>query len=738
MPDPAGYASEDEWMAACVPTMMDEGRDQDQAVAACLQMWRDKAALPLQTRAYSVLTVKSIDAERREIEGIATTPTVDRVGDVVESTGGRFKLPIPLLHHHKNDQPVGQVTHAKATKDGISIKAKLARVTEPGALKDRIDLAWGEIKAGLVRGLSIGFKPVEFEPLDVKNPFGGLRYSVWDLFEVSLVTIPANSDAQISVIRSIDQGLQAASGQTETRSSRPGASGKPVVNLKRKGAREMSKNVAEHISALEAKRAANQARMEEIMAKAMEEGRSTDDAEREDFDTLEREVETIDDDLTRYRKLEKSMLERAKPVTPQTTKTVEEGSMARAGMIRVQDPELPKGIRFARVARCIALAQGNRSEALRIAKGMYASDAPTIAMLDAALKYGEVSDMALKAVVPAGSTSDTQYAGALVTAVSGESGVVGDFLEFLRPRTILGKFGTGGYPALRQVPFRTGLITQHTGGAGYWVGEGAPKPVMRLDLSRRTLTPTKVATIAVITEELLRDSSPSADIVLRDTMAKAIAGRLDSDFIDPAITASGARPASITSGVTARTSLTAGGSVGGGPATRVRQDVQAMLGDFLAADNDLMDAVWIMRATTVSNLSMMTNSLGEPEVWATTVDVRSGGTFLGLPVIVSNYVPAVGSPTGDYVILVDAQSVWFADEGGLQIDLSREATIEMETAPTGAAFTGSPGSVTTLGATAQVSLFQENLVAWRAERTINWALARLNGVSVLASANWGE
>jgi hypothetical protein len=42
MPDPKKYDSEEKWMAACVPTMLDEGKKQEQAVAACLNMWRNK------------------------------------------------------------------------------------------------------------------------------------------------------------------------------------------------------------------------------------------------------------------------------------------------------------------------------------------------------------------------------------------------------------------------------------------------------------------------------------------------------------------------------------------------------------------------------------------------------------------------------------------------------------------------------------------------------------------------
>lgn len=42
MPNPSEYDNENEWMSACVPTRIDEGDEQDQAVAACLGMWRDK------------------------------------------------------------------------------------------------------------------------------------------------------------------------------------------------------------------------------------------------------------------------------------------------------------------------------------------------------------------------------------------------------------------------------------------------------------------------------------------------------------------------------------------------------------------------------------------------------------------------------------------------------------------------------------------------------------------------
>ncbi|MEH6789657.1 HK97 family phage prohead protease [Parasphingorhabdus sp.] len=152
------------------------------------------------TRAYSVLTIKGIDPERREISGIATTPTLDQVGDSVEPLGGEFALPLPFLWQHDHDKPIGHVTQAKATAAGIEFVAKLVAGAEPGKLKDRLDEAWHSIKSGLVRGVSIGFMPLESEPLKT----GGRRFTRWAWHELSAVTIACNGEASIAQIKSAD------------------------------------------------------------------------------------------------------------------------------------------------------------------------------------------------------------------------------------------------------------------------------------------------------------------------------------------------------------------------------------------------------------------------------------------------------------------------------------------------------------------------------------------------------
>lgn len=154
-------------------------------------------------RAYSILTVKSVEDEKRVIRGIATTPRPDRMGDIIEPMGVQFKNPLPLLHQHRSDKPVGLVRFDKPTEKGIEFEASLPTIEEAGPLKDRVDTAWGEVKAGLVRAVSIGFRELEYSRMED----GGYRYIQSEVLELSLVTIPANADAMISLVRSVDTSI---------------------------------------------------------------------------------------------------------------------------------------------------------------------------------------------------------------------------------------------------------------------------------------------------------------------------------------------------------------------------------------------------------------------------------------------------------------------------------------------------------------------------------------------------
>lgn len=172
--------------------------------------------------AYSTLEIKDMTEAggKRTFRGIATTPTADKVGDIVEPEGAQFQLPIPLCWMHDSSDPVGWVTAAKVTPKGIEIEGEFANLQEPPSLKDHLDTAWAKVKAKLVRGLSIGFKPIEYSRIEDTYSY---RYIKWLWMELSPVTIPANGDCSITSIKSIDQEQRrAASGAPRAR---------PIVRL---------------------------------------------------------------------------------------------------------------------------------------------------------------------------------------------------------------------------------------------------------------------------------------------------------------------------------------------------------------------------------------------------------------------------------------------------------------------------------------------------------------------------
>lgn len=149
-------------------------------------------------RAYSLLNVKSVDADRRTFSGIASTPELDRQGDSVDPAGCIFRNPIPLLLHHDQQRPIGNVTLTRTPK-GLAFTATLPHVSEPGRLKERVDEAWHSIKAGVITGVSIGFRLLERAAERLAS--GGHRLLKTEIYELSLVTIPANASATILTVK---------------------------------------------------------------------------------------------------------------------------------------------------------------------------------------------------------------------------------------------------------------------------------------------------------------------------------------------------------------------------------------------------------------------------------------------------------------------------------------------------------------------------------------------------------
>jgi HK97 family phage major capsid protein len=490
--------------------------------------------------------------------------------------------------------------------------------------------------------------------------------------------------------------------------------------------------LSERIKQFIAERAAKVAALEGVQEKALKDGRSKDKSEQEQFDELMGEIEAIDKELSDLRRMEKVQLAQATTVDPgdeeeeddeieagehkpPKLKTVDGGNAieGKGRVISVSGRKLAKGILFARYVKCLGAARGDLANAYTLAKLHY-SDTPQIAsVLKAGLSGGLLGDLMQKAAVGGGSTTDATWAGPLVQY----NQFAGDFIEFLRPKTILGQFGVGNIPGLRMVPFNIHIRGQTSGGAGYWVGQGKAKPLTKVDFNDTYLGWSKAAAIAVLSEDLLRFSNPSAELLVRDALGDAIIGRLDTDFVDPTkIAVANVSPASITNGSTTHHSA-------GATAADCRADIATLMGGFITANISPDAAVWIMQSTTALQLSLLRNAFGQKEFPDITL---KGGILEGVPVITSQYVP--NESGGAMMILVNASDIWLADDGAVTIDASREASLEMSDAPANDASAPTPATM--------VSMFQTNSVALRAERFINWQKRRAAAVQVIDDVSY--
>jgi HK97 family phage major capsid protein/HK97 family phage prohead protease len=658
-------------------------------------------------RAYSILTIKAVKEDERLIEGIASTPAPDRMGDIVEPLGAKYKLPMPLLWQHNSDEPVGHVEFAKPNKDGIPFKARIAQIDEPGDLKNSLDKAWQAVKAKLVSAVSIGFTINAFEILKE----GGWRITDWEWLELSLVTIPANAEATISSVKSIDAPLLAASGFAQRGTERTVKAGVTASRsthvVKATEAKQtMKKTIAEQIAGFEAARQVKATRMTEIMDAAAEKGETLDQAEQTEYEDLKADLKSIDDHLGRLKEMESLNLTKA--IVVDNVNNDDDATRVRSGdtgrsvaRMHVLPKKLPPGIGFTRFVIAQCLAKGNIMQAVEIAKSnqRWKEETPEV-------------ELALKTAVTPGATTDTAWSNGLVNYQI----LTAEFIEYLRPLTIIGRI-----PGLTRVPFNVKIGRQTGAATVNWVGQGAPKPLTSLAFDNVTLDLAKIAGIIVLNDELVKISNPAAEALVQSDLAKAIVQFMDAQFVDPTKAAvSGVSPASITNGVTA---ITPTGTTG----AAFRADMKTMLGQFLTNNMQVNGTVLLMPQRLALGISLMTNSLGQREFPNLTMN---GGELLGLPVITSEGIPSTGgSPTdGDPIIAVSAPDILLADDGVVTIDASREASLQMDTAP------DSPATASTV----MVSMFQQNQVAIRAERYINWAKRRSTAVSYISNGKYFE
>jgi HK97 family phage prohead protease len=651
-------------------------------------------------RAYSTLQIKAVSETngKRTFTGIASTPSTDRMGDVVEPKGAQFKLPIPLLWQHDSRDPIGWITAAKVTDKGIEVEGEVASFDEEGELKQRLLKAWQMLKSKLVRGLSIGFNSLESARID--GTFG-IKFLKWEWLELSCVTIAANQDASITAIKSIDDALLAATGrgQGRGRQEQPGASGTQQraaqsgtsIHRSQKG-----NDIMKTLQELRAARELKAARLNELREAWKAENRGSNEDEGAEFDTLTDEIKALDDEI-RVKRFEQI---NGSAATPVEGKSTDGASRSRSSnvLVRKQDPEdkfegqsLTR-LFIAKAAAFIAMKNGNFVSPADVAQARWGKSHPQL------VAY-------IRAAVAGGGTGSGEWGAELAQA---DTRFTGDFVTYLYSKTVFDKL------PLRPVPGRVHIKGQDGAATGYWVGESKAIPVSKADFSDVELNPLKVAALAVCSIELVTDSQPEAERFIRDSIVEASGQRVDTTFLGSAAAVAGVSPAGLLNGLSAL-------APSGVDADAVRADLMALYADFLAAKN-ASGLVMVMTPSMAKALQLLRNSLGQREF----PDIRAdGGALEGDPVFTGDNV------TGGDWILMKPSDIWKIGETGVDVSMSDQATIEQNDAPAGEGDTPTAASATLM------SLWQTEQIGFKVVRRINYAKRRTGAVKVLSNAEYG-
>ena len=161
----------------------------------------------------------------------------------------------------------------------------------------------------------------------------------------------------------------------------------------------------------------------------------------------------------------------------------------------------PKGLRAARWLRAMAACKGDYVAASKLAKDVYRDEEVSKALAESVFEGGG-------AIVP------DEY--------------VAEVIDLLRAQTVVRALGA------RPMPMNSGSLTMPylaKGTTAYYVGENKNITVSEPEFGQLQLSAKKLAALVPISNDLLRDSSPATDTIVRDDMVRTIGLREDLAFI---------------------------------------------------------------------------------------------------------------------------------------------------------------------------------------------------------------
>jgi HK97 family phage prohead protease len=140
--------------------------------------------------------VKALGDDQVEVR--MSTATIARDGHILVPQGARLdnyrSNPVFLWNHDVDNFPVGKAE--SVTVQGQQIVA-LVRFP-PTGISARADECRGLVKSGFINGVSVGFDPLDGQPLNPQKPRAGMRVTDWELLECSFCCVPVDADAVVT------------------------------------------------------------------------------------------------------------------------------------------------------------------------------------------------------------------------------------------------------------------------------------------------------------------------------------------------------------------------------------------------------------------------------------------------------------------------------------------------------------------------------------------------------------
>lgn len=608
---------------------------------------------------------------------VLSDATVDRMGDTIDPAGWDLrwfrKNPIALFGHD-SAFPIGKWADVRV--EGGKLIGRLMLAAE--GTSARIDEIRRLVEQGVLRAVSVGFKPLEAEPKDKAQPWGAQTYKRSELLETSLVSVPANP-AALALAKSLsisDDTLRMAFGEhangLEPGRGTTGEKAAPPISIPPRT--KMTKTISERV--VDAQAAFVEAR------DAYNAYIADEDFDVEGADGLEATMKSAESRLEALKRAEANLMAKAGDGRPAAPPVLTNG--------RQKDVDGFDLLVRAVTAQGCAMFGGKSID--QVVEERYKGHQATafVAKADQTIGTTTVSGWASELV-------QTVYAGFL-DALIGKA-----IYPELRSRGI--RLSFDGYGTV-SIPSRTA-----GGAAGGFVGEGAPIRVGRITTAATTMTAKKLGVIVPFSRELAKRSTPAIEALVRQAIIEDTGTTLDPLMLD-AVAGDTVRPAGLLNGVAAVAS-----GYGGGDYEAVIADFKALLAPFIAA-NAADNITVIMNPAQGLNLALMPGPLGNPG-WFGEIAKR-------VTIVEST------NATAGRLIAIRNSDLATAEGDSPDFDISEQATVHMEDT-TPLEIVSGTGPTT---ADPVRSFFQTATVGVRMLMDMSWKMRRPGMVQWINGTSW--